>query len=267
MDWLKTLERFFGVVAVVIPGAAVLTLFGIHHPDWAAYVRDINYIGYRTKISLVVGAAFIAGWTVTTVFMALVGGLYGVFQQRIVKWLYAEDPQTPPWRNKNWRALVTQYLGSAAPEDLDLIGDDLLAIQVEVANCLPDPTERFRELYRVKSEKGKADIVENYWKSWWSTLHHDAVEDKDPVTQVSLTIEGNLQATSLLLLCAIPTTPVLNRWWVISFCLFWLFMRLVRMYSLLIRTKNPWSTFTKQMDYLRSQLPGTKAKAQAGNSQ
>jgi hypothetical protein len=42
MDWLKTLERFFGVVAIVIHGAVVLILFGIHHPDWAAYVPQPN---------------------------------------------------------------------------------------------------------------------------------------------------------------------------------------------------------------------------------
>jgi hypothetical protein len=82
-----------------------------------------------------------------------------------------------------------------------------------------------------------------------------------------LTLEANLQAASLLLLFAIPSTPVLNHWWVISPCLFWLIMRGLRTYALLRNVRNPWSSFTKQMDYLRARMPDAKAKARADDTQ
>ena len=143
MEWLKiTLERLFGFIVAVIPGGVVLVLFGIHHPQWAIAIRDISYLGYRTKITLTLVIALITGWTVITMFTAITGGLEGAFAGMFQKWLAGEAPKYPPWRNKNWRALLIKHLGSAAPEDLELISDETLAVWIEAANLNPNLLQR-----------------------------------------------------------------------------------------------------------------------------
>lgn len=98
MDWLKlAVDRFFGLIAGIIPGTAVLIVVGIHHPDWARYVRDINYLGYGTKITLVLAAAIVAGWTVLAIYNSLVNGIHGLFKGKMQKSvLQAKDPELPP---------------------------------------------------------------------------------------------------------------------------------------------------------------------------
>jgi hypothetical protein len=230
-------------------------------------MRDITYLGYRTKLSLILGAALIAGWTMTAIYVAIMGGLEGVLSPVLQKYLQGETPQHPPWRNKNWRALAITYLGSAAPKDLDLISDEVLNIWIEAARLIPDPMQQAQEISRVTREQTEAKMVDSYWQSWWDTLHHDVLLFRDSAAQMTLTLEANLQAASLLLLFAIPSTPVLNHWWVISTCLFWLIMRGLRTYALLRNVRNPWSSFTKQMDYLRARMPDAKAKARADDIQ
>jgi hypothetical protein len=268
MDLLKlSLERLFGFIAGVIPGTVVLTLFGLHHPRFAAAVRDIDYLGYRTKLSLVLAVALIAGWTVTTFFYGLMGFFEGVLRPVIAKWLQSgKVTDNPPWRNKNWRALAATYLGGAAPEDLDLVSDAVFDIQIESANLILDPTEKFHAIAKFKNAKGKAELADAYWSTWWDTLHNDVLLHRDPTAEMTLTIEGNLQAASLVLLCALPSTPILYHWWLICACLFWLSMRGLRTFSLLYQTRDPWSSFTKQINYLRAQMPNAKAKSQAGDS-
>jgi hypothetical protein len=263
-DLLKAaLEKFAGFVAPVIPGATVLILFGIHHPEWAITIRDITYLGYQTKLSLILVSALVSGWTVVTAYGALFGFVHGALSPALLRWLKGEKQEHPPWRNKTWRALVMTYLGSAAPEDLDLVSDEVLALQVEAANLLPNPLERAQAIAKAKDTQGRAAVVEYYWESWWHTLHQDVLQDKDPVTQLTLTLQVNLQAASVVLLCAMPSTPILRHWWVISPCVFWLVMGVMTVYAYLRQLRDPWSSFTKQMDYLRSQMPSAKAKGQA----
>jgi len=268
MNWIKivdrlSVEQFSGIIAPVIPGATVLMLLVLHHPNLGTLVLSTTYLGYRTKIFLVIAAAMIAGWTATTAYLGFIGFCEGALGPVIQKWLQTGVPAVPPWRNKTWRALVTQYLGAAAPEDLDLISEDTLRIQIQTAEYTQDPRERFEEVQRLKNAKGKGDIVDHYWQSWWDTLHYDAITKAHPAAQIALTIESNLQTASVLILCALPNTPILNQWWLIASCVFWLTMRVLRTYSLLRQTRDPWSSFTKQMDYLRSHLPSEQSKAKA----
>jgi hypothetical protein len=255
MDLIKvTIDKFFGFLAAVIPGITVLIVFSINHPSFATTIRDINYLGYGTKLSLILAAAVIAGWTVTTFYLMIISAWETIVGGAFKKWTEAGwKIKDPPWRNKNWRSLVITYLGTAAPEDLDFISDEdykaqFDKIQRESADSMNDA------IAALSLAKAKSDHTEEYWRTWWDTLHKDVFRKLDPVMQISSTIELNLQAASLVLLFAMPGTPVLQKWWLIGFCLFWLWLRASRIFARLFLYRNPWSTFPKQMDYLREQM-------------
>ena len=262
MAWLKiTLERLFGLLAPVIPGAAVLIVLGIHHQRWAATIRNLTYLTYSTKVVLVVAAALVSGWTVSTAYFGLMGALEGALAPFLQKWLSSENPSFPPWRDKTWRALMKKYLGDAAPEDVDLIADETFNLQIERAKLIQDPRQQFEEVQRLNREKANAVIMDLHWQTWWSNMHHAILADTDPVTKMSLAIEANLQAASLVLLFSIHRTPVLYHWWVVLPCVFWIVMRVVRAYAFLYNLRNPWASSQKQMAFLRSQLPTARARA------
>jgi len=202
-------------------------------------------------------------WTVTTFCLMIISAWETTVGSVFRKWTQAGwKLKDPPWRNKNWRSLVITYLGSAAPEDLDFISDEDYKVQLdkihhESADSMSDA------ITALDLAKSKADHIEEYWRTWWDTFHSDVFRKLDPVTQISSTIELNLQAASLVLLFAMPRTPVLQKWWLIGFCLFWLWLRVSRVFARLLLNRNPWSTFSRQMDYLREQMSNAKPQAPA----
>jgi hypothetical protein len=264
MDLIKvTIDKFFGFLAAVIPGVTVLIVFSINHPRVATTIRDINYLGYKTKLSLILAAAVIAGWTVTTFCLMIISAWETTVGRAFKKSMKAGwKIKEPPWRDKNWRSLVITYLGNAAPEDIDFISEEDYKVQLdEIQRQSGDSMGE--AIAALNLAKAKADHIEEHWRAWWETFHNDVFRKLDPATQISSTIELNLQAASLVLLFAMPSTPVLQKWWLIAFCLFWLSLRVTRVFARLALNRNPWSTYSRQMDYLREHMPPAKPPAQA----
>src|SRR5271165_3146453 len=71
MDWSKIIDKFFGFLCNLIPGAAVLLVGALHRPEvWAALWKP-GYLGYQTKLTVLITAAFIAGSTVNSALGAI----------------------------------------------------------------------------------------------------------------------------------------------------------------------------------------------------
>jgi len=261
MDWLKlVLDRFFGLIAGLIPGSAVLIVIGTHHPAWAGYVRDISYLGYRTKVALVVIAALFSGWTVLAIYNSLVGGIQGIFRAKMEKSLMErKDPELPPWRNLVWRSLMKKYLGDGAPADVDFIADDFHQKLLQGATAFPFPLQQ-QEIDRVNKLRLDSRTADLQWAAWWNNLHSDLLYKKDPLTMTMYTIEANLQAASLVLLVSMRSTPELYRWWVVAPCLYWVLLRILQEWNAWRNQLDPWSSFQQQTGYLRQLVSGQAAK-------
>jgi hypothetical protein len=66
MDFTKLpLEKLLYFVAGVIPGFVVLLIFQAAHPYAFGWFVNLAFLGYKTKISLILLVAFVAGNTLT----------------------------------------------------------------------------------------------------------------------------------------------------------------------------------------------------------
>jgi hypothetical protein len=258
MDWIKvSMDRVFGFLTAVIPGTAAFVVLGLHHPDWVKDFRDGNYLGYRTKVWLVVAVAFALGWSLTIIFLSVL---------EVIKWrIYRNWPnqewdnlRSNPWQQTHWRALVTAVYGKGAPEIVPFLRDDTVAFQIERANLLAEP-ERSRVTGEVRYNKLKGDINDGEWKSWWRDLHTAQVtQPRDPVLRMVYALADNICTACLFILIAAPFTPALWHWWLIALCLFWVIQLIARIRHNFSVYADPWASYLQQMSHLREQLESSK---------
>jgi len=64
MDWAKLLDKFFVFIAALIPGGFVLLVGALRHSGLWGMFWSLNYLGYQTKVGILIFAAFAAGLTV-----------------------------------------------------------------------------------------------------------------------------------------------------------------------------------------------------------
>jgi hypothetical protein len=75
MDWSKyPLEKLFSFVAAVIPGFVALLVF----PGSLQWLFALGFLGYRTRVTVVVLLAFVVGFTMTTILSAFLGAIGGL---------------------------------------------------------------------------------------------------------------------------------------------------------------------------------------------
>lgn len=256
MDWLRIIfDRFFGFLATIIPGCAILLLFVLHkdsafHGFWAA-----DALGYQTKIAILLLVTFSAGFTVQYSIGALAAGVAGAIRGALQTDKKGIDQeQVQPWRNSIWRSLLKTYLGPAAPPDTKFISQELLDKKLELISLQAgDENERINKALEAVREKSESDWIDYQWAMWWDQFHVPALLGRmSPVGLIAYYLLGNFETTGLILLIAMPWTPQLRRWWVIAFSVCWLISLIVRTAALVFTGRDAWSSFSNQIEYLRS---------------
>lgn len=248
MDWARVpLERLFGFLAALVPGCATLLLFAIHEPDLLWRFWALAALGYQTKITVVLLCCFLSGWTIISAFQGLNGAIGGVLGG-VMK---IPEPTVKPWENANWRALMAAYLGNAAPKDIQPIAESTFEWQLLHAEQFPEPEKRKLE---ARSAKLAADMNNGEWRQWWDHLKYRAIMDHGPIASMSLTLGANFEAATLILLCSLPFTPSLRRWWLITGCVFWMLAYLAEGYSIISQLRDPWRCFYSEMEYLHKRV-------------
>jgi hypothetical protein len=78
MDLSKyPLERLFYFIAGVIPGFAALLIFQLAAPGSFVWFFTLSFLGYKTKLSLILIAAFVIGNCMTSFLGSLAGTVGG----------------------------------------------------------------------------------------------------------------------------------------------------------------------------------------------
>jgi hypothetical protein len=74
MDFTKfPLEKLLFFVAGVIPGFVALLIFGLAHPAAFNWFFVLGFLGYKTKLCLILLVAFVVGNSLTTFFGTVFG--------------------------------------------------------------------------------------------------------------------------------------------------------------------------------------------------
>jgi hypothetical protein len=68
MDWVKVLlDKFFVLIVVLIPGGSAILVIALGRPGFWSQFWGLGYLGYQTKVALLVSFAFILGSTANNI--------------------------------------------------------------------------------------------------------------------------------------------------------------------------------------------------------
>jgi hypothetical protein len=258
MEWSKyPLEKLLYFVAGIIPGFLALMIAQLHNPGLFDWFFAVGFLGYRTKLSLILLASFAIGYSMTTFLRALLGGIGGAVGA-LVKRPY-QSPHTfkvAPWRDPRWRTALANHLGAKVPKDSHPIAADIFETRREMVDYLPKDQQAAAH-YALKSERLNAEMDDLQWEQWYDHYHEIVLKpaDRDVFQHVRWGLNLNLETAALCVLLSAPVVPRLRHWWCILPACLWLSILLAEEYSGWKQYTNRWSTLSAQIKYLGETPP------------
>jgi hypothetical protein len=255
-------EKVFFFVAGIIPGFVALLIFHLAAPGSFGWFFTLPLLGYKTKLIVILLAAFISGNSLTTFLNFLLqmgGGFIGV---RLAKKPF-QSPETlklAPWRDMRWRVALRSRLGAQAPKDTTLIGEAILNLRRQTIDLMPE-AERPMALAKLTCERLDAEMDELKWAGWYDHYHQIVLTSRDRWDVQRHVMHGlnfNLETAALYALASVPLVPALRHWWCILPASIWILILVGEQYGSVSRYLDQWTTLTEQIEILSADHGGEK---------
>jgi hypothetical protein len=254
MDLSKfPLEKLFYFVAGVIPGSAALVIFELSKPGRYDWFLNDPFLGYRTKIILILVGALIIGNSLTVFLNRILGAVGGAIGSargvKLIKPLRTE--LATPWRGATWRDLVKKELGDRAPQEAPFISESFFEQRTKWINSLPQ-AQQTQAALDLTSEKLKSDVSDLEWEQVYDHYHKSVLfpQERPFEWHVQNGFNFNLQATSLYVLISALVVPSVRHWWCILPASLWVVFLLAELFYMWRRFTDRWSTLSDQITLL-----------------
>lgn len=254
-----------GGVAILIYQSAAATSFQLYPGATGTLIHQlfaIDFLGYKTKLGLLVLAAFAIGHTLTNLVRGLLDDLVPMLGELIgrIPWptKASFEHEDGPWRSIEWRNAIKTRLGNSAPKDLRFVTLEMMNQQHVLAERLPEE-QRAEEWLRILRERADSILNDMEWSSLYSQYHRRVVELHEQAKYDEVTIfirDGltyNFFATALYVLASAAVVPAVRHWWCILPSLAWIFSLMLLIAAGVRRAfANKWFTLNDQISYLSS---------------
>jgi hypothetical protein len=262
MDLSKyLLEKLIYFIAGIIPGFVALSIYQLAVPGSFGWFFTLGFLGYKTKIAIVLLSAFIIGNSMTQFLTSILGATGGVLGAR-KSLREAQKPYKPahsydvaPWRDLRWRIALKGHLGGQAPNDSRLVSQQILTLKHTAMDTLPE-AERPGAHAKVESDRIQTEIDDGNWAQWYDHFHQIVLsgqEKRDIRWHVYHDLGFNLEASALYVLISAMLVPDVRHWWCILPACMWVLVLYANEYSGLKNAENKWSTLSEQTKYLMAQ--------------
>jgi hypothetical protein len=248
------LEKVFFFVAGIIPGLVALLIYHFAVPGSFEWFFSMGFLGYKTKLGIILLTAFVLGNSMTTFLNAILGAAGGVLGA-----IHAQQPFKPahsydiaPWRDQLWRSTLKKRLGEQSPADTLLLRDDLFNMKRESLNLLPE-IERPAALSGLNIERLESEMNDGKWSQWYDHYHHIVLTSRERWDVQSHVFHGlnfNLETTALYALVSSALVPGLRHWWCILPASLWTLLLAAQQYNDVRRYRDKWSTLSAQIEYI-----------------
>jgi hypothetical protein len=264
MEPLKLpLEKVFFFIAGVIPGFVALLIFQLAVPNAFSWFFVLGFLGYKTKLYIVLLTSLLVGYSITTFLNVMLGAVGGVIGSRMVKGPYKSPHtyETGPWRDIRWRVALRARLGNQTPNDTTLVPEAVFNIRRQTIDFMPE-NERPKAINDLTLEKLKAEMDDNQWAQWYDHYHYRVLLSRDKWDvqgHVAHGLNFNLESAAVYTLASTPLVPSLRHWWCILPAFTWILLLALEQYGSVRRLKDPWTTLTQQIEYLSAESSGESA--------
>ena len=265
MEWSKyPLEKLLYFIVGIIPGFAALLIFHLAAPGTFNWFFALPSVGYKTKLSLVALVAFLIGNTLTTLLDLLLrtlGGAIGGAYIALHPFKPASSESIAPWRNSSWRALVKLHLGPRAPNDTQLISQQVYDEQKQMIELMPIG-EQLSLTLELNQVRFNGQVDDQSWADWYTRYHKIVIDQtyKDFVAHVRRGLHFNLETAAIYVMISSFIVPDLRHWWIVAPSLFWCGMLILDEWGSVRLWFNKWATLEDQIKYLSDTQPGIVAK-------
>ena len=251
MDLSKyPLEKLLYFVAGVIPGFVALLIFQVATPGSFDWFFSLGFLGYRTKVVLVVLTTFVVGNSMTR----FLSGFFGAIGGAVGGAIGYKPPQSleiAPWREPKWRAAVSRLLGPDAPHDMAFMTKWFYDFNLQVINSKPEAERAaaLADLNRLRIESWKND---SEWARWYDHYHAIVLRpsDRDVVMHVRRGLEFNLETAAVYVLISAWFVPAVRHWWCILPACLWTLDLLNNGFWEARNVMDRWTTLSRQITYI-----------------
>jgi hypothetical protein len=254
MDFTKfPLEKLLFFVAGVIPGFVALLIFGLAHPAAFNWFFVLGFLGYKTKLCLILLVAFVVGNSLTTFlerFLAAIGGaLGGAAASRTIPGVVLLQCRTlarPQLAGNSQEASR-----SRSSKDTNVMRDELYRMRCELVNLGPE-ADRPAALMALNIEKFNSEMDDDAWARWYDQYHWTILfpGKRDFVWHIANGLNFNLQTASLYILVSAVIVPAVRHWWSILPACVWVLLFVLESYMSIKNATDKWSTLSAQIRYL-----------------
>ena len=269
MEWPKyPFEKLVYFVACVLPGFTALLTFHLAAPGSFGWFFHLGFLGYRTKLALIMCVAFAIGFTMNALLRGLLGGLGGVVGPKLFQRKAPHTYSIAPWRDALWRTLAKAYLGQHAPPDTVLMTKSLYDLRRKALDLQPEPARSFA-ISQLEMERLNSEINDGYWAQWYDQLREIVIQPGDrDFTHVWWGLTTNFGTAGLYVLVSSAYVSSLRHWWSLAMASTWVLMLVAQEYTGTKKYTDQWSTLSAQVKYLLQAQPiSTTARAtSAGRS-
>jgi hypothetical protein len=250
MDWTKyPLEKLFSFVAGIIPGAVVILVFG--RPQW---FFALGFLGYRTKVFLIVLVAFVIGFTATTFLNAILSGVGGAIGAVSYKPPHSYD--IAAWRDPRWRELIRRRVGTGCPNDTRLLSPMNVDLRTKIAGNLP-LVQQQDAITALHLERLAAESDGLNWAVWYDHDHKIILEpNRDVVWHVHTGLAFSLETAALIVLFSATFVPSVRHWWHILPSCMWVFLFILDHVFAVKKASDEWWTLNDPVKYLSTLSQG-----------
>jgi hypothetical protein len=260
MDWIKDdlpkypVDKVVVFVAALIPGAAALLIFQSAHPGTFAWFFALGFLGYRTKVTLIVIAAFVIGYSLSKWFGMVLGMIGGAIGGSL-KVVLPSSLAVAPWRDPRWRLALSRYLGAQAPQNMELITQDIYDQKLQIINLKPAPQQASATI-DLKIERIETELNDSVWSRWYAQFHAAVHTQRlgDWTRQVQHGLDLNLQTAALVILIAAIWVPAIRQWWLMLLAFGWVAACVLQFWGELVVYTKHW-TINEQIKYFLEAPP------------
>jgi len=261
-------EKAVHLLAKVLPGFALLFVYDAKNSGAITNILSLPYLGYATRLWLLIAVCFILGYTLSSVLSTVVGGVggaIGALWASIARSKHPYEYQVAPWRDPNWRAAYCSRFGSAAPKDLTLIvprdAAELLRLSQPLPPNLADQ-QKLAEQLTVQINAGLKAAIEAIQNDTDWRMRYEDIKLKvlfqqplEPIEEVIGRLDSDFSVASAVLIVGAALSANLRIWWLMLLATGWLIVGVLRFSAKAYQILAPWSTLSAQIEMLRS---GTK---------
>lgn len=258
-------EKAVHLLAKVLPGFALLFVYDAKNLGAVTSILSLPYLGYATRVWLLIAVCFVLGYTLSSVLSTVVGGVagaIGALWASVARTKHPYEYQVAPWRDPNWRVAYISRFGSDAPKDLTLIlprdAAELLRLNQPLPPNLADQQKLAEQLTLQINAGLKAaiDAIQNdtEWRMRYENIKLKVLfqQPLEPIEEVIGRLDSDFSVASAVLVVGAAFSTNLRVWWFMLPAMGWLIVGVLRFCAKAYQIVAPWSSLSAQIEMLRS---------------